>query len=96
MAKLYQTVSRRGYAGDGVTLFWCLLAMFKPTGAAYREKLEDAMNAMHTFFTSRKSPKRIITAYQSKLAECMALRVKLKYNLTVSKIVCRIDTSPSP
>lgn len=92
---LYQTVSRRGYAGDGVTLYWCLLAMFKPTGAAYREKLEDAMNAMHTFFTSRKSPKRIIMAYQSKLAECIALRVKLKYNLTVSKIANALSDIPA-
>ena len=45
----YGTIKRRGYENDGVTLFWCIMAMFKPTGADYKDKLEQAMNNMHKF-----------------------------------------------
>ena len=69
------------------TLYWCLLSMFEPSGQAYRDKLEEAMNKMHEFFSPRQnSPRKNVQAYKGKLAECITLQVQLRYSQTVWKI----------
>ena len=53
---LYKRDNARGYEGDGVTLFWSLISIYKPTGATHREKLETLMMNAYKMFNKSNSP----------------------------------------
>ena len=91
---LYDTYKRKGEEGDALTLFWCLLGMFKPTNSHHKTKLITTMNEMHKYFTSRASPVKVVQAFSPKLAECITLQIKLQYDLTVAKIALALSSNP--
>ena len=72
--------------GDGPSVYFALLCLYRPTGAIYREKVETVVNLAPEKFRVG-DPTTAIAELRPYVAEAMALGVKIKWSLTGKKVV---------
>jgi hypothetical protein len=73
--------------GDGVMALFCLLALYRPAGAAYREGIKDKMQAAAGKFGDGASPAQHIKETQKILQEALDLGVPLQWGRCGKPIV---------
>jgi hypothetical protein len=83
---MHEQFTARCEEGDGPTAYFCLLSLYRPSSAAYRDELVEKFNAAHLHF-QKGDPRRKIQHLRTKLVEAIQLNIHLSWSTTGKKIV---------
>ena len=73
--------------GDGPSLIFSIVALFRPCGDAYRDSVENKIYASAERLKSGVDPKTWVLEMRPLLQECLELDIKLKWSLSGKRIV---------
>ena len=83
---MHDQLTTRCEEGDGPTAYFCLLSLYRPNSAAYRDELVEKFNSAHLHF-QKGDPRRKIQHLRTKLVEVIQLNIHLSWSTTGKKIV---------
>ena len=73
--------------GDGPMAIFCILALYRPSGEAYREEVKEKICALPAKFTDGTNPAQKVNDSLAILQEALDLDVKIPWNKTGKLIV---------
>ena len=75
----------KGFSGDGVITYWCLLSVFRPTGEKHQAMVEKKLNASFRMFKNKSVSYEVsVATILPVMKEAKKISLKIKWMHTGS------------